>query len=94
MAEIGTENTYVIASTITHAHNCFWRELVGDTKTRSESTEGVVNIAIRTDVAKAGNTDGTGSIQVVDVGEASVPFTVNGLGEVNLPAQAIVDGEL
>ena len=94
VAEIRAEHADVVAAAITHADYGLGSELVGNAQPRSKSPERIINVAIGADISKACDTNGTGSVQVVDIGEAAVSFTVNGLGEVNLPAQAIVDGEL
>src|SRR5581483_448766 len=79
---------------VSHSENGLGAQLVCDTEPRCESVIGVVDVAVGTDAAIAGDPHGASAIKVDDIGETAAAFGVDCLGEINLPTQAVIDGQL
>src|ERR1035437_6811370 len=54
----------------------------------------VLDVAVRSDATVVSHANGTEATVIHDVRKAAVAFAVHRLGEVDLPAQSIVDGQL
>ena len=91
--EVRTENADVITAAIAHANHSLRSGLVCNAQAWSEGAPIVIDAAAQAVRTDACNADSAGS-KVYDVRESSVSFAVHGLGEVNLPAQTVIDGQL
>src|ERR1700758_4633852 len=89
--EVRAEHANVIASSVAKAHDGFRGGLISNTKAWGKGMQVVFDIAAQAVRADSSDADSTGS-KVYDVGESSVAFAIHRLGEVNLPAQAVVEG--
>ena len=90
MTEVGAEDADVEAAAIAEANDGLGIELVSDTDARRERLVGIVDIAVESDVAVAGDADDA----LVEVGETALALTVDVFGIVDFPAQAVVKGQL
>ena len=94
MAKIRAKYANIKAAAVACANNSLRGQLIGDSQPRSKGIEFVVDVSIQTDITKACYADGAHSIQIDNVGEATITLRIDSFGEVDLPAQAVVEREL
>ena len=90
MSEVGAEHTHVVAAAISHAEHSFRRDLVGYTNAGREGRPVVIDVpaqVIRTEATHANDA-------FLDIGKSTFALPVHRLGEVDLPTQAVVEGQL
>ncbi len=77
MAEDGSEDADVIASSVTHPNHGRWSQLVGDTKTRAKILPVLLDVEIAADTSHAADADQPG----IQVEQPPLPsaFTYSGL---------------
>src|ERR1700722_11177671 len=91
MAEVGTKHAHVEASSVTHPDHGPWANLVSGPQPRRKVGPLIVDVSVKPNIAVACHA--VVAIAEGDVGETTLAFAVYVFGEVNLPTQAIVEGE-
>ena len=90
VTEDRAEDADIEAPAISHTHHCLGSELISNSHTWSKGFVSVVDIAVGSEGAFAGDPDRT----IGQIGKTALIFPVNRLGEVDLPPQAVVEGQL
>src|SRR4030095_5909560 len=89
MAKIRAEHADIETAAVTHANDSLWIDLVGNANARSECLQSVVRVAVAAVVANPSHADDA----FFNIRETAFLITVYSLGEIDLPAQPVIESE-
>src|SRR4030095_9722201 len=89
MAKIRAEHADIETAAVTHANDSLWIDLVGNANARSECLQSVVRVAVAAGVANHSHADDV----FLNSHESAFLITVYSLGEIDLPAQPVIESE-
>src|SRR5215475_1081667 len=94
MAKVGTEHADVIAAAITHPHHSLWRSLISNPQARCKCLKSVLDVTGHVVGPEPSHADSTRPAVVHNIGKPAVTLAIHRFGEINLPAQSIVESQL